>query len=67
MFHFLLLKIKFYGVLIYTHADRHISARKPDIVYNDKNAKVAWVIDIAVPAQHHVKDKQIKKDLSFYV
>ena len=41
---------------IYT--DRHISARRPDIVYIDKDAKVALVIDIAVPADCHVKDKK---------
>ena len=32
--------LKFYGILIYVATDRHISARWPDIVYIDKNAKV---------------------------
>ena len=26
------------------------SARRPDIVFIDKNAKTVWVIDVAVPA-----------------
>ena len=39
------------------YTDRHISARRLDIVYINKNAKVASVIDIAVPADRHVKDK----------
>ena len=41
--------------------NRHISARRPDIVNIDKNAKIASVIDIAVPAEHHVRDKEIEK------
>ena len=43
------------------YMDRHISARRPDIVYIDKNAKVASVIDIAVSDDHHVKDKENRK------
>ena len=41
--------------------DRHISARRPDIVFIDKNAKTVWVIDVAVPADRRVKDKETEK------
>ena len=44
-----------------TYTDHHISARRPDIVYIDKNARIVSVIDIAVPAEHHVKDKEMEK------
>ena len=41
--------------------DRHISARRPDIVFIDKNAKTVWVIDVAVPVDRRVKDKETEK------
>ena len=41
--------------------DHHISTRRPDKVYIYNNAKVASVNDIAVPADRHVKDKEIGK------
>ena len=43
------------------YTDYHISAIRPDIVYINKNARVVSVIDIAVPADCHVKDKEIEK------
>ena len=44
----------------YLHRSPYFSM-KPDIVYIDKDVKIAWVIDVAVPADCHVKDKETEK------
>ena len=59
MHHFLLLKMmlpNFFEILIYKSPYPCKKAW-----YSDKNAKVAWVSDIAVPADCNVKDKEIQK------
>ena len=64
MLHFLLLKmmlLKFYGILIYIRIAISQQEGLIYVVYIDKNAKMASVIDIAVPADRHVKDKEIEK------
>jgi len=43
--------------VLWDFANHHISDRRPDIVFIDKNAKTVWIIDIAVPADRRVKDK----------
>ena len=41
--------------------DRMIEARKPDIVLLDKRGKELKIIDIAVPGDSRMKEKEIKK------
>ena len=56
MLYFLLLKmmlLKFYRILMYVYTDCYISARRPDIVYINKNARTVLVIDIPVPTSEY--------------
>ena len=41
--------------------DRLIEARKPDVVLIDKRTKGVKIIDIAIPGDKRVKDKEIEK------
>ena len=41
--------------------NRMVDARRPDIIFVDKQAKEAKVTDIAVPVESRVKDKELKK------
>ena len=41
--------------------DRMVEARRPDIVFVDKKEKEVKIIDIAVPGDVRVKDKELEK------
>ena len=41
--------------------DRMIEARKPDVVLLEKRTKDVRIIDIAIPGDKRVKDKEIEK------
>lgn len=41
--------------------DRVIEARRPDIVVVDKQLRHTWIIDIAVPGDFRVKEKELEK------
>ena len=41
--------------------DRKIEARRPDIVFIDKNESEVVVIDVAIPGDDRVKDKKLEK------
>ena len=41
--------------------DRMIEARKPDVVLIEKRTKDVRIIDIAIPGDKRVKDKEIEK------
>jgi len=41
--------------------DRHITARRPDIVVVEKRSRKATIIDVAVPLDCNVKMKQLVK------
>ena len=41
--------------------DRPITARRPDIVVQHKRIDQTYLIDIAVPADHNVRDKELEK------
>ena len=41
--------------------DRPITARRPDIVVQHKQTGQTYLIDIAVPADHNVRDKELEK------
>ena len=40
---------------------RKIEARRPDIVFVDKNEREVVIIDVAVPGDDRVKDKELEK------
>ena len=41
--------------------DRMAEARSPDIIFVDKQAKEAKIIDVAIPGDTRVKDKELEK------
>ena len=41
--------------------DRIVEARRPDIIFVDKQASEAKIIDIAIPGDARVKDKELEK------
>ena len=41
--------------------NRMVDARRPDIIFYDKQAKEAKVIDMALPGNSRVKDKKLEK------
>ena len=41
--------------------DRKIEARRPDIVFVDKKKREVVIIDVAVPGDDRVKDKELEK------
>ena len=41
--------------------DKPIAARRPDIVVHNKQSGETHLIDIAVPGDHNVKDKEVEK------
>jgi len=62
MFHFLLLRmltLRFYGTSIFLRTA--IFQQEDLTVCIDKNAKTVWVIDVAVPADRRVRDKETEK------
>ena len=41
--------------------DRKIKARRPDIVFVDKKEREVVIIDVAIPGDDRVKDKELEK------
>ena len=41
--------------------DRKINARRPDLVFIDKKEKEVVIIDVAIPGDDRVKDKELEK------
>ena len=41
--------------------DRMVEARRPDIIFVDKKAREAKIIDIAIPGDARVKDRELEK------
>ena len=39
--------------------DRKIEARRPDIVFTDKKEREVVIIDVAIPDDDRVKDKEL--------
>ena len=50
---------------MYSVIDRMVEARRPDIVFVDKQAMEAKVIDIVIPGDPHVKDKEVEKIVKY--
>ena len=41
--------------------DKVIDARRPDIVVTNKDKQESWIVDIAIPGDLRVKEKEIEK------
>ena len=41
--------------------DSMVEARRPDIIFVDQQAKGAKIIDVAIPGDTRVKDKELEK------
>ena len=41
--------------------DRRVEARRPDIVFVDKKEREVVIIDVAIPGDDRVKDKELEK------
>ena len=41
--------------------DRRVEARRPDIVFVDKKQREVVIIDVAIPGDDRVKDKELEK------
>ena len=48
-------------IIRYIFVDHFISARQPDIVVIDKNSSLITLIDVSVPADKHLSNKEEKK------
>jgi len=46
------------------HTDRKVTANRPDIIIKNKNKKTCILIDVAIPADRNVVQKEEEKKLS---
>jgi hypothetical protein len=47
------------------HTDRRITANRPDIIIKNKNEKTGKLIDVAIPADKNVVQKEAEKKLKY--
>jgi len=45
------------------HTDREVTANRPDIIIKNKNGKTCTLIDVAIPADRNVVQKEAEKKL----
>ena len=48
------------------HTNHLISARRPDLIINNKKKSICKIVDIAVPADHRIKLKECKKKDKYF-
>ena len=53
--------ILFPGFTCNIQCDRRVEARRPDIVFVDKKQREVVIIDVAIPGDDRVKDKELEK------
>jgi len=46
------------------HTDREVTANRPDIIIKNKNEKTCTLIDVAIPADRIVVQKEAEKKLT---
>ena len=49
------------------HTGREVTANKPDIIINTKKGKTCTLIDVAVPAERNVVQKEAEKKLKYRI
>ena len=47
------------------HADREVTANRPDIIIKNKKDKTCTLIDVAIPADRNVVQKEAEKKLKY--
>ena len=47
------------------HTDREVTANRPDIIIKNKNEKICTLIDVAIPADRNVVQKEAEKKLKY--
>ena len=47
------------------HTDREVTANRPDIIIKDKKEKTCTLIDVAIPADRNVVQKEAEKKLKY--
>jgi len=47
------------------HTDREVTANRPDIIINNKKEKTCTLIDVAIPADRNVVQKEAEKKLKY--
>jgi hypothetical protein len=57
-------------MMIIIHTDREVTANRPDIIIKNKKEKTCTLIDMAIPADRNVVQKEAENKLkykSFYI
>ena len=47
------------------HTDRKLTANRPDIIIKNKKEKTCTLIDVAIPADRNVVQKEVEKNLKY--
>ena len=47
------------------HSDREVKANRPDIIIKNKKEKTCTLIDVAIPADRNVVQKEAEKKLKY--
>ena len=47
------------------HTDREVAANRPDIIIKNKKEKTCTLIDVAIPADRNVVQKEAEKKLKY--
>ena len=47
------------------HTDREVTANKPDIIIKNKKEKTCTLIDVAIPTDRNVVQKEAEKKLKY--
>jgi len=53
------------GIQQYTQTDREVTANRPDIIIKNKKEKTCTLIDVAIPADRNVVQKEAEKKLKY--
>jgi hypothetical protein len=48
-----------------THNDREVTTKRPDIIIKNKKEKTCILIDVAIPADRNVVQKEVEKKLKY--
>jgi hypothetical protein len=47
------------------HTDREVTANRPDIIIKNQKEKICTLIDVAIPADGNVVQKEVEKKLIY--
>jgi hypothetical protein len=49
------------------HTDREVTANRPDIIIKNKKEKTCILIDVAIPADRNVVQREVEKMLKYKI